>query len=132
MDKALLLKSRLAEDEVEVPGVGTVRVRGLSRLDVLELQRADRETPGLFERKMLALGMVDPELTEDEAEQWQRGSHKDEMEPVLDKISELSALNKGADTEAYKEFESDPDAEFRVPAGGEAGDDGDPAAGGDA
>lgn len=130
MDKELLFKPRLPEDAVEVPGVGTVRVRGLSRLDVLTMQRADRETPGAFERKMLSLALIDPELTEDDVERWQRAANPEEIDPVLDKVNELSALDKQAAKDAYKEFESDPDAEFRVRASGEVGDDGGPPASG--
>jgi hypothetical protein len=131
VDKKRLLKSRLPEAEVEVPGVGTVRVRGLSRLEVLELQREDTDGPGVFERKIVAVALVEPKLSEAEVAEWQAASVADELEPVTRTINELSGLVKDAAKEAYRRFESDPDAEFRVPTGGDAGDDGGAAPGGD-
>lgn len=130
MDKATLFKSRLPEDEVDVPGVGTMRVRGLSRVDVLELQKADTSAPGSFERMMLARAMVDPELTEEEVGRWQEASSPHEIEAVASVVTRLSALQKDAAKEVYREFESDPDAEFHVLPGAEAGDDGGEADGG--
>lgn len=130
MDKAALLKLRLPEDVVDVPGVGAVRVRGLSRADVLALQQADTSAPGGFERKLLSLAMVDPELTEDEVGQWQAGAGPMELEAVTAKVSEMSGMGKAAAKDAYKEFESDPDAEFHVLPGEGTGDDSGEADGG--
>lgn len=133
MDKELLFKPRLKEAEVEVPGVGTVRVRALSRTEALMVQQV-KAGPGrieAIERKMLALAMVDPEMTEAEVGLWQKASAAGEMDPVTDKVSELSGMTKGAAKEAYQGFESDPDSEFRLPPSGTTGDDGGPARGGD-
>lgn len=131
VDKALLFQARLPEAEVPLDGLGTVRVRGLSRAEVLELAKVDRVTPGATERWTLALALLDPVMTEDEVGEWQRASRAGEMQPVVDKVNELSALDKGQQKEAWKEFESDPDAEFHVPAGSGAGDDGGAAPSGD-
>lgn len=131
VDKELLLKSRLPEAEIEIPDVGTVRVRALSRADVMALQRV-KDGPGreeALERKMIALALVDPVLSEAEVGQWQKTSSALEMTPVTERICELSGMDADAAKRAYKEFESDPDAEFRVLPGGEAEDDGSPAAG---
>jgi hypothetical protein len=133
-DKALLFKDRLPEADVDVPGVGTVRVRALSRADVLGMQAAkvEGEDGGAFERRMLALSLVEPALTEDEIGQWQRASKPGELEAVTAKVNELSSLDKAAAKEAYVEFEQNPDAEFPVLPGAEAGDDGGPDDSGDA
>lgn len=128
VSKAQLLKARLPEAEVDVPGVGTVRVRGLSRVEVLAVYQSDTSAPGAFERMMLAAGLVDPELTEEEVGQWQANSPSDDVRPVVDKVAELSGLLQDSAKEAWKEMESDPDAEFRDVPGGAAGDDGGPAA----
>lgn len=126
MDKEALFRPRLAEDDVEVPGVGTVRVRALSRLEAMHVQ--DANSPEASERRILAAGMVDPPLTEAEARRWQEAAPAGELEPVTDRIAELSGMKPGADKDAYKTFEADPGSEFRVLPGSEAGDDGGPAA----
>jgi len=131
VDKETLLKPRaqtasgFPEDEVPIPGVGTVTVRGLSRFEARLVQGVENEAAA--ERKLLALGLVDPKITEDDAARWQKVSDATELEAVTDKITELSGLKEGAAKEAVKEFEADPDAEFRVLPGSEARDDGGPA-----
>lgn len=125
-DKELLFKSRLPEDDVEVPGIGTVRVRGLSRTEALHC----RGTSDLVavERRMLAAGLVDPVLSENEVKRWQEASPAGELEALTLKISELSGMTETAAKEAYVEFEENPDAEFRDVPGAEAVDDRDGAA----
>ena len=129
-DKELLFQSRLPETDIEVEDFNTVRVQGLSRADVLSMQGTKGEggTAG-FERRMLALALVDPELTEAEVGQWQEASIPTELESVVDKVTELSGMNKGAAKEAYLDFEQDPSAEFRVLPGGEVEHEGGPATG---
>lgn len=127
-DKELLFKSRLTEADVDVPGLCTVRVRALTRKEAMGLtagikSEADAtQRRDLIERRMLALAIValDGEaasLTEAEIGQWQEASPAGELEPVTDKVNELSAMTEGAANAAYKEFESDPDGEFRLPPG---------------
>lgn len=132
VDKAVLFKARLPEDTVDVDGIGPVRVRGLSRIDLLTIHRADTSEPGSFERLLLARAMVDPELTEEEVGRWQEASSPHEIEAVASVVTRLSALQPDAAKEVYREFDADPDAEFRDVPGEGAGDDSGPAAGGDA
>lgn len=132
MDKETLFALRLPEDTVAIPGVGEVRVRGLSRWEVLTAQREQSKGVGAMERVMLRFGLVDPALTEDEVARWQKSSPAGEIEPVARRIAELSGIAPGADKEAYKSFRDGSGAGVRVPPGGEAGDDGDPSAAGDA
>jgi hypothetical protein len=101
VDKSRLLMRRLPEGELEIEGVGAIRVRGLARGEVLRLRKSQLDQEA-FERTLVALCMVDPPLTEDEVAQWQDSALSDELEDVVDKIKELSALNSGADKEAYK------------------------------
>lgn len=129
--KDLLLKPRLPEADVDLPGVGSVRVRGLSRAEGIEVQKLIDKGWDRMERKLLSLAMVDPPLTEAEVGEWQQASVGGEIEPVTQHVMELSGLMQGADKEAYKEFDADPAAEFRALPGGEAVDDGGPAPGGD-
>lgn len=120
-DKSLLFKSTLDEAEVEIPGKGTVRVRALSRAEVMKATSGIRSEADAFdrqaelERKLLAAAMVDPALTEAEVGQWQEASTAGEIEAVIDKVQELSGTAQGAAKAAYKEFEADPAAEFRLP-----------------
>ncbi len=92
MDKDKLIAPRLQELDVEVPGVGTVRVRGLNRLQSIHVGSA-KDQAGM-ERRMLALGLIDPVITEDEAYQWQKNSPGGELEPVTNAIAELSGMTK--------------------------------------
>lgn len=100
MDKELLFRPRLPEADVEVPGVGTVRVRALSRAEVLLIQGV--EGTAAIERKTLSLGLVDPKLTEDEVGQWQEASLPNELDPVGERIAELSGMLEGSPKAAYK------------------------------
>lgn len=129
MDKEALFAPRLPEDDVEVPGIGAVRVRGLSRIEAMHVQAA--KGPEATERRILALGMVDPKLTEDEAGRWQRAAPAGELEPVTDRIAELSGIAPGAAKEATKSVPGGSGDRVRVLPGAEAGDDGGPAAPGD-
>lgn len=100
MDKELLFKPRLPEADVDVPGVGTVRVRGLNRAEVMQVQGV--KGAAAIERLVLAFGMVDPQLTEAEVGQWQKAAPAGELEPVTEKIRELSGIGEGADKAQYK------------------------------
>ena len=122
MDIEQLLKPRLPEADVELAGVGTVRVRGLSRAEALAVR--DIEGTEAIERFILARGMVDPPMTEDEIGHWQQSSPAGEMEPVTDKVAELSGMLPDSAKVAVKEFTANPDSEFSVLPSGEAEHDG--------
>lgn len=107
MDKDLLFKPRLPEEDYEIPGVGTVRIRGLNRVEAMHVQAANG--PEATERRIMSLGMVDPTLTEAEVGQWQKASAAGEIEAVSTKIAELSGMLPGADKEAYKSLRGEPD-----------------------
>lgn len=129
MDKELLFKPRLPEGDVEVPGVGTVRVRGLSRFEVMSCQSAKGAA---LERRMLSIALVDPVLTEAEVGRWMGAAAAGELQPVLLRVQELSGLADDADKEAYKSFRDDAGPGVRVLPGAETRDDGSPDARGDA
>jgi hypothetical protein len=122
MDKELLFKSRLPEADVDIPGVGTVRVRGLSRIEAMHVQEANGTEAQ--ERRILAIGMVDPELTESEVGQWQKASIASELEPVSTKIAELSGLLPGADKATFQGDGTGSEPGIRPLPSPEAGDDG--------
>ena len=109
LDKAALLTPRaiLSVRDVEIPNVGTVRVRALSRAEVLELNDVkptvdDAKALLAFEAKFLALGLVDPALTEDEAMGWLQSAPHGEADPVVEAIRVLSGLEGRADKAAFR------------------------------
>lgn len=94
--KAKLLGERTAnEASVELEGVGTVRVRGLTRGEVHVLNKTTNG-PETFERRFISLGMLEPQMTEDEVRQWQQVSPAGEIQRVSNKIEELSGLREDA------------------------------------
>jgi hypothetical protein len=124
-NKEGLFESRLKEADVDVPGVGVMRIRELSRAEVIDrLWEVDRTVRGAFETRLVSMSLVDPVLTEEEVQRWRTISTHGEIEAVLAKINELSMLTKESAKEAYKEFESNPDASFRDVPGEGAVDDG--------
>ena len=101
MDKAVLLKGFLPEADVELPsGIGTVRVRGLSRQEAVAVQRGVREDDpdanDVLEVRAVARGMVDPQLTEDEVAAWRASGVAADVQAVAQRISELSNMDKAA------------------------------------
>lgn len=91
MNKEQLLKSVLPEREIETVA-GPVRVRGLSRAEVLSMQ-AVADDPDAVERRLLELAVIDPVLTSEDVEQWRKAWPAKEFEPLIETISELSGLN---------------------------------------
>jgi len=128
--KARLLKSRLGEDTIPVPGIGVVRVRGLNRVEAMHVQEANGTEA--TERRILALGMVDPSMTEAEAGQWQRSAPAGEIDPVSRRIAELSGMLERSAKDVVKTFRDGSDPGVRAVPGAEAGDDQGAATGGDA
>jgi hypothetical protein len=93
MDKEKLLTPRLAEGSHEIENLGTVRFRALSRAEVLDLRKGfAEEDTATSECRLLAMALIDPELTEDEVRRWQQASAPDEMEPLVVAIGQLSGI----------------------------------------
>lgn len=95
--KDRLIKPRLPERDVHLEGVGTLRVRGLSHNEVLMIRKATDDKPDgprvlQLERKMLALALVDPVMTEAEVGQWQQAAPAGELDQVSRVVQELSGL----------------------------------------
>lgn len=98
LDKAALLATALPEAEVEIPGKGTVRVRGLTRAEALRLFNPE---PGadlvMIDVEGLVCGLIDPKLTAAEAKAWVESAPPAEVAAVANKIVELTGLDgKGA------------------------------------
>lgn len=104
-----LLASRIDTDVVEIPGVGYVTVRGLSRWEMLTAGKlADKGGTLAVERAMLAFAMVEPALTEDEVSAWQKASPAAEIKPVVTMINRLSGVGRQEEKAAYLEFRDEP------------------------
>lgn len=103
ISKADLLKKRFGEEEVEVPGVGTVRVRALTRGQALELQGKEVEVAEM-ERRLISMAMVEPKLTEDEVKEWQDNTTAGELQGVMEAIVRLSGMEAHASKAAYQQF----------------------------
>lgn len=99
MDKAQLVTPRLQHEDVEIPGVGTVRVRGLTRGELAQTQGLDGPEA---ERVSLSIGMVDPQLTREEVDAWLDNSPAMECQPVVNAINRLSGMSRAVLKEAYK------------------------------
>lgn len=94
IDREAFLKHRLGERTVELPGVGMVRVRGLSREEAFSLKKeADVEA---MERKLVEIAMVEPKLSADDVAEWYAHAPAGEIDLIVGPIQELSALNEGA------------------------------------
>jgi hypothetical protein len=103
VDKTALLTRKLPEADVDIPDVGTIRVRALTRAEALYAQAGqDKHGVGEFEVRMLAAGLVDPQLSEDEVREWQTHAVAGDWEPITRKIGELSRMLADAGKEAYK------------------------------
>jgi Fe2+ transport system protein FeoA len=121
MEKELLFKPRLKEEDYEIPGVGTIRIRALSRDEAYAVQSV--KATEAQERKILSFGMVDPTITETEVFKWQQASPAGEIEGISTRISQMSGLSPEADKESYKSFRDESESGVRVLPGAEAGDD---------
>lgn len=95
MDKAVLLKGYLPEDDVVLPsGLGTVHVRGLSRQEAIGVAKIDDEQE--MERVACSLGMLDPAMSAVEVGEWQKVGVAADLQAVATKISDLSNMAPGS------------------------------------
>lgn len=108
MDKNKLFARRLKESEVEIPDVGTVRIRALTREEVLKLGIVPGSAVELdiavAEQKMLSKAMVDPEMSENDIRQWQENSPAMEINIVFEAVLKMSGLAPGTAKEMVKQF----------------------------
>ena len=99
-----LLVSNLEEEDCEIPGRGKVRVKALTRAQVLAFRKEGAGDTGETERLMLAAAFVIPKLTKGEVRLWQEASKAGEMEPVTRVVMRLSGMAEDSAKEAVKQF----------------------------
>ncbi|GAA2543663.1 hypothetical protein [Pseudonocardia hydrocarbonoxydans] len=103
IDKAALFAPRLPEEDHDIPDLGTVRIRSLSRAEVLAIRGKSLPVDEM-ERRLLSSALVSPRLTEAEVGQWQEASAAGELEPVTKAIMRLSGLEEASAKEAVARF----------------------------
>lgn len=101
ISKEAFLKTSLPEGTVDVPGIGTVRIRGLSRSEVMIA--GERDKTG-WEVALLALGIVEPELTEDEVRAWRETTTTRVVNTVTEAVLGLSGMLRTSLGEAKATF----------------------------
>lgn len=103
IDKKALLNQAFGTQDVEIPGVGTVTIRALTRGEAIRIQ-GDEMLAEEAECKLLALAMVDPVMTEDEIQEWQDTSPAGQMQPVIKAILAASGMVEEVTRDAYADF----------------------------
>lgn len=83
-------------EDVTLPNGRVVKVRGLSRYEHMLIAK-NTEDGNVIERRMLRYGMVEPKMTEDQAEAWQRNGRTDVVKFATEAIRNLSGFGDGAD-----------------------------------
>jgi hypothetical protein len=90
-------------EEVDVPGVGTVTVRGLNR-DEAYLVAGQKGGVRAKEVQMVTIGLVDPAMTFKEVEQMFKRRKAGTVQAIIDKINELSGMEDDSRKEAMATF----------------------------
>lgn len=91
LSKETLLKSGLPEETITVDGLGTVRVRSLSRAEFLRIRQADGEG---WEIGIVACGLVEPALSEEEVRDWHGRVAPRIFDDLAAEILRVSGLRK--------------------------------------
>jgi hypothetical protein len=106
--KSKLLTARFTTEDVPIDGVGVVKVRALSRAEVLEQRKAlkgvkteaearDKAVDGDWELWAVSTAMVDPEMSREDVVAWQKASPANEIEMITEVIMRLSGIGKTKD-----------------------------------
>jgi hypothetical protein len=95
LTKEQLLAQRFGVREHVIAGVGTIKVRSLTRGESLEVVGKELDR-GAAERYLLSKGLVEPALTEADVKVWQDSSPAGEIQDIAKLITELSGLSDGA------------------------------------
>jgi hypothetical protein len=83
-------------EDIDLPSGKKVKVRGLSRKELLKYGQGTEDT-ALMERRMVSWCLIEPRMTERQVDAWQQGSGpKDGLDLVTAAIRNLSGLGEGA------------------------------------
>lgn len=92
---ALFGNGEVDAEDVELLGGAVVRVRGLTRYELL-LNGKGTDDVVLIEARNVSTCMVAPPMTVEQAQHWQRSAPAAVLAPVVDAIRRLSGLAQGA------------------------------------
>lgn len=103
--KADLLKGRGEGNrrEIALPSGASVVVRGLTREEALGVNGEEMDAAEA-ERRLVALALVDPEMSEAEVGEWQKVALAGELAPLADAILDLSGMTMEAPNRAARRF----------------------------
>lgn len=105
MDKGKLFEPRLPTREVNVPDVGVITVRAISRYEQMMFAKAANGEAAKFDRLQLAAAMVEPSMSEGEVDRWMKAAPAGEISIIVGIIGELSGTDrevKALQKEAFK------------------------------
>lgn len=93
-------------EDYELPDVGVIKIRGLSRIEAVRLDNA----PDATARDVIIFkaGIVEPLLTEAEVRRMMGARSAGDLENLSRRIATLSKLMPGADQEQYKSIRDEP------------------------
>ncbi len=93
VDKATMLASDVDAEDLDVPGLGLVRVKGLTRAETIETTKFEGAA---WERAIIVRGLVEPRLTDDEVETFQDSKRSGVVTAIFNRIIHLSAVGRDA------------------------------------
>lgn len=93
--KEALTTPHIKTDEVEIEGIGSVLVRGLSRWEMIETGKLD-DNRQKQDNLAISYGLLEPTMDEHEIMAWRKAGAVMELERVARKINELSGVGKDA------------------------------------
>lgn len=108
----LMALCAMPEDTIEIPGVGQVKLRGLSRSEVVGLgvQSPDLTQSELFDLtvKVVSKSLVEPKLTGAQVDTLMNHVPADVFNILVDTAMRLSGLDEGASKDVVSTFHSEP------------------------
>jgi hypothetical protein len=96
---AALTGPRTHTRDVDIPGVGTITIRGVTRAEAFATRSATTEQDA--EVQLIAAAVLHPALTVADAHRWCEVASAGEVEAVVRAILQESGLNPGAQNAAF-------------------------------
>jgi hypothetical protein len=93
VDKAALLACDIDAEDLDVPGLGLVRVKGLTRAETVETMAFEGAA---WERAIIVRGLVEPRLTDEEVLNFQNNKRSGVVTTIFNQIVHLSGVERGA------------------------------------
>lgn len=107
LDKAALFKPLQAEEDYDIPGRGTIRIRAITRgeMHAMRGRSTGRQAdPRQVEYKTIVAGVAEPALSYEDVVEWGNVAPGGEIQGVVEAILDLSGLSDEEDKRTYKQF----------------------------